>query len=143
MIDCIKLAEAFELLEKTNHGYIELSIWNNGDYEIQLTWMTENQREKLLYADNIDELLEKLKELTKLKPKFKVGDEVYINKDNIIHSFVIDKIHYCDYDKTYRCEGYKPHDIRVRYRWDEQSIFATKNELIDAEINYWENQRDD
>jgi hypothetical protein len=87
---------------------------------------------------NVDGLINKLKELTKPEPKYKVGDIVYLlgGDDNPIHSFKIDKIINDHGDYWYvRYIDYKGGEFD---QWREDVLYPSREALIQSQIEYWQ-----
>ncbi len=78
----------------------------------------------------IDDLITKLEDLTKPKPKYEVGQAVYWLADKNIYSYDVKKIHFEGQDILY--SG----DYEELY---EPSLYPSRESLIDAQIEYWIN----
>lgn len=138
MIDYVKLKLAHELAEK-------LRIIERCEITITHTFWGDKSDPYILYIGepdshktdgefdnlNIDDLISKLKELTKSQPKFKIGDTVWCSSfDNKINSITITNIQKIEdiYYYTYHEEG---------YIIDENICFESCLALIDSKIDYW------
>jgi hypothetical protein len=142
MIDYHKLKEAHELAQKLSISFcinVELGINHHSDASSRYLLCVNqgDEKEHFMGFDEIDELLEKLKELTGPKPKFKIGEYLYAEHAGEIIKFNVDEI---DLDKVigkFWYQGYQVGKSCALVRWDEPNVYTTKNELIDAQIKYW------
>ncbi len=78
-------------------------------------------------GDDIDDLIQKLQELSQPKTKYKVGDEVWMIEYDEPKSFIIDSV----------C-GLKYYLYKHDFGLVKQSeLYPTKSALIEAQIKYW------
>lgn len=119
--DKLKLAEKL-ILNSTNYANLEIQILNNGRYGFSL--MThETSRE---FFKDLDELIEKLQELTKPQSRYKIGSTWWF----------LDGPDFEQYPK--------PRSLLITeenhgwYRYDDE-WFPSKQDLIKSQINYWDN----
>jgi hypothetical protein len=154
MIDYDKLKTAHELAELYGK---QIDEWM--DVAVTLNAPSKNHPFPFAFGptgkdfDNrfssLDELIAKLEELTKPAPKFKVGDNVWVNcwsvNDanqlgyNFIKGVVIPNT---DRDKDLsepyvRIEPCSPSE-GGKYSAPERFVYASRKELIDAQIGYWQ-----
>lgn len=84
---------------------------------------------------SIDEIIAKLQELIKSKPKYSVGQTVFIyDHEEGIHSFAIAEIDSKDNTVYDECCG--------EWRFME-ILYESKNSLIEDQISYWEGLKDE
>jgi len=136
MIDSDKLKELCNLAEITKSRVtFEYRQEKSGDYFICF-FAYDNKASKLLFFNSkIDYMIQELKNLLQIKPKFNIGDDVWCT---CLDELVLCKIERIDsttdgYEYYLSCNCYS----------NEHDLHLTKNEAIDAEIKYWESQRDD
>lgn len=112
-------------------NYVFYSM-NNDDFQ-GMSWESEH--------DDIDGLIAHLKELTqpeKPKPKYEAGQEVWVLRNTEIYSFKIDEIikdecyWYLNYLKDGSYSDWKNEFDQYR----EDSVYPTREYLIDAQIDY-------
>lgn len=137
MIDFEKLKMAHKLAANSEEYYFEGVFGVNGDPDY-LVLNTDG--ECLGTFDNEDSLIEKLQELTKPEPepKYKVGDAVWyldlpVNK---IHCARVTKIRFGEYVIDGGVNGTKDDFI-------ESELYHTKSALIEAQIKYWLDMREE
>ncbi|HDV5783334.1 TPA: hypothetical protein RJD83_000246 [Legionella pneumophila] len=127
MIDYEKLKIANELCEKID-GYHFFCDYSNryGVSEITLCHKGRYNED----CSDIDDLINKLKELTQPKPKYEVGQEVFWLVSDIIYTGMV----VC-------C---KPNANRWKIKIDDELIeiddchlYPSREALIDAQIEYW------
>lgn len=123
MIDYEKLKLAHELAEKA------------GSY---ISYAYENKSGNFVNRVDLDQLILELKELTKTKPKYEVGQEVFaLHRDQII-PFTIEKI---DSQGTEYWYCFRENEYQVN-RFIETILYPTRQALIDAQIEYWQRLAD-
>lgn len=145
MIDYEKLKLAHELAEKLcdeigRRVDINVIFIEKNDYAFGLQSYNEDIDYPLF--NTLDGLITKLKELTRPKPKFEVGQEIWCLDNKEIKSFKIDEIIY-DIEYWYinkHDDGKYSNDEEYFDQFQESSLFATKQELIQAQIDYWQSQ---
>jgi len=128
MIDYDKLKKAHDLSAKIKSHYL-VHITSNKGHEFTLVDWKPDMAD-MTYKD-LDDLLQKLQELTKPEPKFKIGQKLWYHIDVDIYSFKVDKIYFCD----------KAHDIMYSGEGDEMCethCYPSKHSLIKAQIGYWQ-----
>jgi len=131
MIDYEKLELAHELIEKLHFGKIvsQYSIHDGEEYILS----SPNIESHYDYCfTNLHDLIAKLKELTQPKPKYKVGEEVWLvgNFGKPITAKIVG-IMGGDVDLAFK-------DGTCRYGAIKE-LYPTKSELIEAQIEYWTN----
>lgn len=136
MIDYEKLREAHKLAEKLPYDWsINLSVRRLENY-LFFHWMYggEWHSEKFLFNE-IDNLIWKLKEMTRTKAKYDVGQIVYLMGDDKhpVHSIIIDKIIYEDGDYWYLI--YTSECNLDQYR--EDCLYPTRQAFIESQIKFW------
>lgn len=141
MIDYIKLKEAHELM---------LILSNNNGCSLRLTFcdgkfwkyfLQINDKKDIFEFNCIDDLITKLKELTQTKPKYALGDIVWLYDYSIneIQSFKIDAITL----KTFKYSGNCIEDGFAYEEIAEKDIYPSRDALIDAQIEYWKGLKQD
>lgn len=141
MIDYEKLKEAHDLAElygKQIDEWIDIAVTFNGP--------TKNHPFPFAFGPTgkdfddrfftLDELIDKLKELTKPKPKFKLGDQVWIYNyyAHRIDCFVVDAIDLESFRYSGKIKGSAAEYEEIR----ECNIYSSREELIDAQIKHWQ-----
>lgn len=137
MIDYEKLKLAHELVSKIPFSKITHIYSNEDGSSFTLTSPDLSFR----YIFNIDELIEKLQELKKLEPKYKVGDTVFVRHIDSIHFFIIDEIIVEDNEFWYinYCNSGAFQDDQHEFnQYKENLLFPTREALIKSQINYWQ-----
>ncbi len=140
MIDNEKLKIAYELLKKyrdinNDYCFIDLKINLYSDGYEKVIWRVYIEG---LYSEDYDSLepiIERIQKLTITKPKFKVGQLVWIFDEGLTQiSFQIKKIEYKFQKIVYLFEK--------NYYADEEECYETKNQLIRAKIKVLESELD-
>ena len=133
MIDYEKLKQAVEIAQESKNYWfrIDFAVWEDSrKLDIRLF---NSHASGEYFLSGFDELLLKLKELTKPEPKFRVGDTVWvIKKDKPIMADIInieDGVCHVSYD------GGHSH-IEGKY------IYSSRKELIDAQIKHWQSLKE-
>ncbi|HCJ1045987.1 TPA: hypothetical protein NQN30_000376 [Legionella pneumophila] len=129
MIDYEKLKLAFEIAERINCFLsAEIKIGYDGDRYCHFIATLIEENNNSYFFESIDDLITKLKELTCPKPKYEVGDKVYVvGITGGLHRTAIKEINH----GTYVLAG------RPNIQFVEDSLYPTKEALIDAQIEYW------
>ncbi|HAT1745434.1 TPA: hypothetical protein I8Z16_001725 [Legionella pneumophila] len=141
MIDYEKLKEAHELM---------LILSNNNGCSLRLTFcdgkfwkyfLQINDKKDIFEFNCIDDLITKLKELAQTKPKYALGDIVWLYDYSIneIQSFKIDAITL----KTFKYSGNCIEDGFAYEEIAEKDIYPSREALIDAQIEYWKGLKQD
>lgn len=133
MIDYEKLKMAHELAAKISQEIkwvgikTEISFGENG-FSL-LLWIFVDG-EYIPFHTSIDNLLAKLVELSgKTKPKYKIGQEVWtLNDEYKPEECIIEEIDLCSSELYLDDSG---------YWWTENQLYSSREELIEAEIEYW------
>lgn len=130
MIDYEKLKECHKLCEKYARQneysiYMEMRFTYCGTVEYELS------EDNTCLFSNLDDLLKKLHELTKTEPKYKQGDIVWMVYQNEPCDFII--IH--NVGKKYSLDSYDTGLV------NESELYPSKADLIQAQIEYWQNLR--
>lgn len=128
MIDYEKLKLAHNLYPQ---GYLKIIpiFDNNGELEY-MNYSIEIQGQISDYFFTIDDLIAKLKELTRPKHKYHIGQEVWYTWNDEIKSSKIEELEIDAYNKPM-------YTTDANYHLKEQHLYPTKESLIDAQINYW------
>ncbi len=135
MIDTEKLKIAHELTKKLDGHYVEILLGCDDEPSIKL--MNENLHLHLLTTWNIDELITKLEELNKPKPKYNVGDIVWrLNDEYNATSLLITEIEYNHNEYLY-LEHQEYCNEQIRPGWLEEQLYPSRDALIKAQIEYW------
>jgi hypothetical protein len=138
MIDYNKLKLAHELAKNIPYQYVEIQsrIIVRTSIKSRSWFLLEIEDEVRPYEEvefyEIDELISKIHELAqdKPKPKYEVGQAVWVASDHEIHSYVIRKIKHDKAGFIYDdCENWEVY---------EEDLFPSKQALIEAQIEYWE-----
>ncbi len=133
MIDYQKLKVVHELAIKLPYArFIYKNNYHDEEVWFGVTYAGEKEEEGIFMQD-IDELIETLKELTNAgepKPKYKVGDEVFFLGDfgNTL-KFIINGV---DADSE---EKYYSYEIDEWFL--EEQLYPSKLALIEAQIEHW------
>jgi hypothetical protein len=142
MIDYEKLKLAIELCRNsfTYYFLIEFSPIQDSD-EINITLMNSASNRGDSMA-SLDDLIEKLQELIKHEPKYKIGDIVFFRNDIDIHEIRIDDIiNDEEILYLYRNEnGDYSDNISCFHQFEECDLFPTREALIEYQLEYWVNQ---
>ncbi|MFQ2987905.1 hypothetical protein ACKJL9_06345 [Legionella pneumophila] len=125
MIDYEKLKLAHELANKLNVKlWVNIAINAEESYPF-VAWINQCNSKHEIHC--IDDLITKLKELTRPKPKYEIGQEIWVLVDNEPVKSDIYRI----IEKTF--------EYRIDpYGWiHEDNIYPSREALIDAQIEYW------
>ncbi len=111
----------------------ELAI--NNKLRLVLTMSAEIYHElyidgKIQLFDDLDELINRLQELTKPKPKYKIYDKVWRLNDEYKPRCVL--IAHIDYDNDTHVYA----DTNEEW-WLEEQLYPSKEALIQAQLDYW------
>jgi len=132
MIDYEKLQIALDMHSKIkDEYYLNVLI----DSRIEYYLCSINYDKDNLYYSSLDELIEKLQELTKPEPKYKVGQEVWIRDNDDILNVKIISI--SNSNERYYMKQFMG-NFEITYSRIEQEMFPSKEALIEAQIEYWE-----
>lgn len=88
---------------------------------------------------NEDDLI---KELTKPKPKYEVGQEVYVLHGDQIRSFFIHEIINDDDEIWYTTKYNYGYFSNSEYKFTEKFLYPSRKSLIDTQIKYWTELRE-
>lgn len=144
MIDYEKLKEALNLASNL-HERVSVEVCF---FKHLVPTYNLNQKDGCGYSgDNIDEVIDKLKELTKPKPKYNVGETVFAKEYNeYISSFTIDEVVYEDGDYVYinYVDGGDFSDGENDFnQYIEDDVYPSKESLIDSQISYWQSFKEE
>lgn len=135
MIDFEKLRTAHELCCDTESYYFDIALgMDNGC--IALYDANNNAEQFICNPYDLDDLINKLKELTKPEPKYKIGESVWYQDlgkpfgANIV--FVS--------NEQYEIDDSKNNNGKTWFT--ETELYPTKQALIEAQIEYWSSQLD-
>lgn len=138
MIDYEKLKEAHSLYDQLESRYVVTHHWSAevgvSDY---FRLHKEVKSDEFLHLCDfedfyeIEDLIEKLKQLTQPQPKYKIGDEVWMIFDNEPRCFTI----FQNAGLKYYLHG---HPLVLVHEFD---LYPTKGALIEAKIDYWYKMR--
>lgn len=134
MIDYQKIETARHLCAKLDHYYFTLGFCSNraNQYLIDIgLHCTDGTTEEF---DSFVRLIEKLTELTKPEPKYRVNQLLWFQGDDIVRSFVVEKIYFDEGGCIYHGG-----------EWDicEKDLFLTRQALIEHQLQYWRTQLED
>lgn len=133
MIDYDKLKLAHELCFKVDRGIkhlVDVSTFS-GNIVNRFYLMHLGTEEA---CDGIDDLIDKLHELTRPKPKYEVGAEIFCLKKHGLLGFMLGIIqNYQEETGNY----YATFSGFGGYWLGPQEIYPTKQSLIEAQIEYW------
>ena len=131
MIDYEKLKTAIELTNKIHLGKLHMnsSTHDGVEYIFQVPF------QNTYYSSSIDDLIAKLRELTKPEPKYKCGDIVWFTYEADMCSALIKQSRIIDEEVSYLFEDFIP--IR------ECDLFPTRQALIEHQIEYWQSLQED
>ena len=126
MIDYEKIKLAHELCEKTDGYYFYCTYSSKfGIDDIDLCHNDKYDED----CKDIDDLITKLQELTRLKPKYKLGQEVF---------FIILAQNWVIIDSKIEHYEHKTGEYYLAGHWyKENHLYSTKEALIQAQIDYW------
>lgn len=142
-IDYDQLRIAHELAEKID-GFCEFTIYANACsadlFKINYDKVGLSFKHNECYL-NIDNLIAKLRELTKPESKYKAGDMAWVvDCDEICTAFVSEYIN--DEYKLYNCVTIS--GIPTGKDWaQEYELYPTKQSLIEAQIEHWTKLKSD
>lgn len=132
MIDYEKLKIAHDLVYKAakeRGNIIAIQVMINYDGVINYTlkgFLIDEQ------CYSIDVLIEKLKKITKKHPKYKTGQLVWrLNDEYEPKSFLI-----TGFEDGLYLDGNE--SGLILSGWEESQLYETKDDLINAQINYWQ-----
>ena len=122
MIDFEKLKMAHELAANSEEYYFEGAFGINGDSDYQIF---DTNHDSHGFFDNEDSLLEKIRELTQPEPKYKPGETWwYIDDYNEPQCFLIN-------------------ETNKDWSRKDDEWWPTKSALIEAQIKYWSDMREE
>jgi hypothetical protein len=133
MIDYEKLREAHELAEKIPYCLLTIrhSKHDGTNYYLECPRDWKNIYH---YCEDIDDLLIKLKELTQPKPKYQVGQYVWVtNSSNKIIMASILEAHYTP--DVYRYDIVTEDNINTSRA--EFALYPSREALIQSQIDHW------
>ncbi len=140
IIDYEKLKLAHDLAEKllyaSDYDSVSLIVGVVKEYkEVEYSLVINCERKTSSF--NIDYLIAKLQELTtsKAEPKYKLWQEVYFLSEGEIDEskvYEIDDSHTPYFYQLELCGAW----------WREDQLYSSKEELIDAQIEYWKSMKD-
>lgn len=143
MIDYDKLKTAYDIASSFKY-WIAITVYSNlqniahleDEHKFRLQIDEDDFHLDETYYD-IDELIAKLKELTKPRlpePKYHPGQRVYVLRNGNIAEVEIVEAVWSEGESSYYYEMKDPH---LYLWWYESEIFPTKRLLIDNQIEYW------
>lgn len=131
MIDYEKLKQAHELAHK-------LYLIKDEEVSMEINFLTDFV-EYVLHIEyeptdafsNIDKLITRLQELTQIKPKYQIGQEVWrLGDEDCPECFTIKAI---DYEDT-SCFALDD----AKNWWCEEQLYATREALVESQIAHWQ-----
>ena len=139
MIDFEKLKEAHELCEKYSkevkvaHRIAVLYYAYEKPPNYSLHSFCEMPHEQF---DCLDALLEKLHELTRPKPKYEVGQKVFVffKLSDEIEQYIISNT---EYDEKIKSYIYELEGVSINLKCTEEYVYPSREALIEAQIQYW------
>lgn len=142
MIDYDKLKQAHILIENLSYGLLTVrhSKYDGTNFYFEYVSADPRNKREGFYFNSIDELISKLKELTKPQPKYQVGNYAWIRNEG-------------DKPENKKIIGVEDDEGSYRYSFlssigalgysiDESYVYSSKKELINAQIDYWEGLRE-
>lgn len=129
MINYDKLKLANELVNKIPGHIFSAKLYSHNS-EVDSFFHLFNRTGYEEFFNSIDDLIQKLQELTEPKSKYKVGDEIWCVHDNKIASWRLPE-NGAFFSGTYIYAGYF-----------EKDLYPTKQQLIEAQIAYWQAQQE-
>lgn len=132
MIEYGKLVLACDLALKADRAIKYIfgnSIANTPCHQFYIQNYTQEQR-----CDDIDDLINRLKELTHPTPKYKCGDIVWFTCEDVMRSALVKQSRVINSTISYIFEEF----LSI----DEYLLFPTKESLIEAQIKYWTEMRE-
>lgn len=130
MIDYDKLKEAHELCQGTENLWLAVFL---GDPRIFIRLYDEldDEYEVRYRPDDIDDLITKLRELTKPEPKYEKGDTVYWAFGDVIYYGEFEYVDGSDHYQVISADGSNLVSL------DEKHLHPTREALIKSQIEYW------
>lgn len=145
MIDYDKLKLAVELAAKTNNYYftIAFATFVNSPNKIEICLEDANSTSDGECVKTLDKLIERLKELTQLKPKYGIGQLVwYADYHNSNGPIICDDI--IDIYLSERLFREKEYRVKTSDKdLPERLFYPSREALIDAQIKYWTELREE
>ena len=141
MIDYEKLQEAAEIAIKDDRYYFTIGFgaYSKGSERLEITAFDSHTAEEF-YFDDIEGLLQKLKELTTPKPRYKVGQSLwYLDSQNIMSHLTVTKFYYCDEEDTYCYDNGVEWDSCA---FQESYLFPSRESLVEHQIQYWQSLKE-
>ena len=147
MIDYIKLKIAHELAckySKETNLLCSVDVCFNGEnitYHFHYGEKEENNLAEFYYTYSIDDLINKLKELTQPKPKYQLREIVWLfnYERNEIDCFKIDAIS----TKTLTYSGECINSSFIYEEIPEKDLYPSREALIDAQIAMWQKMKEE
>lgn len=130
MIDYDKLEKARKLCSKLKSYFfnVDFCIAYTDEFCVEITLNDTGSYKESFGC--FEDLIAKLEELTKPEPKYRINQLVWLELDNDIRSFVVERIEWDGHD--FLCYG----DILMAA---ERFLFPTRQALIEHQIQYWSN----
>lgn len=136
MIDYEKLKEAHELAENLNSrvsvNVCYLVADKNPTFILDCSDFKRN-----ITSYNIEAIIDRLKELTKPEPKYKVGNSCWYYCEGEIFNYIPSSIEWDDNRHVWACKNEHQHRI------DENELYPSRIDLIEAQLNYWREMLDE
>jgi hypothetical protein len=131
MIDYQKLKEALSIAEFFDERCsIEICFFKTGNPKFVFN---TSKPENSFCSKSIDDLIAKLRELTKPEPKYQIGDIVWhINDEDEVCSFLVNQVVSDQTGCSYE------HDCDNPEWWLEDQLYPSREALIQAQIDYWQ-----
>lgn len=138
MIDYDKLRLANDMLRGTIYG-MEVHLNGEDEFPVVVRKFDKNGDSVYLFTEhNLDLLIEKLQEITKAEPKYKVGDSIFLLMgSSIMRGDILDVPNnfFYDYGVYVWQDGnaYGGYETRV----EEQYLYPSRQSLIESQIDHW------
>jgi hypothetical protein len=131
MIDYEKLLEANELLMKSKKHHVGFYFGYPGDYD-EFTIYDNEGGPMIDEIKGVDDLIAKLRELTKPEPKYKEGEYVWLmGINNLPVDCCIEDVDPSSNEKYLIDDAW----------FTEEELYPSREALIDAQIEYWKGMK--
>src|ERR1700679_2003839 len=143
MIEYDKFKQCHGIMLEHNKFYCMYEFgWSD---RVKFELFNEDNHLCIYVTYNIDDLITRLQQLTQPEPKYKVNQKVFTRIDQEIHCFAIDEIindGECWYIDRNVNGGYSSTDGCFD-QYEEDKLYPTKADLIEAQIEYWYDLKED
>ena len=133
MIDYEKLKQAIKITSELSYGKLKCEFSKHDGCEFFFNYCNPDGVDGYLFT-NLDDLITKLKELTKSEPKYAVDDFVWrLNDEHGVTKCRVISLDLAS-DEMYLCED----DDFGENWWTESQLYPTREALIEAQIKHWQ-----